>query len=414
MRSELMNPREFVRWWFSSKGYQMRPNGQFLQKNSDVFSTIWLDYSELFSAEMAKAKKKNRALLRANRINRFDLEMAWNEFKPQCLELAIKKFIEPLRFVNEDDSQLDLWLKATVGEFTEMQKAALKQTIWQAKRKMYDMPVVYHITPCFWGKQGGGKTEAIKRLVAPLRELTLEWGINEAVDPRNTKTLSENYICLFDEMAGLARVEIEALKRIISAEYTNFRPMRTNDSVKVKQNCTFIGISNKSLSENIYDSTGLRRFIEFKCLDVLDWDAINKVDATKLWQSINENLERGYLEPHRTEIQEHQESLQVVDEVTHFLTSINIIPEPGKGYAEVTALQLHNYYVMWRVTNGYSANREIPINFFGARLRTFGLEKKLKRIDGVQKPVYYVNPDCEALKPVLTVSLAQKVLEFKK
>jgi predicted P-loop ATPase len=213
-------------------------------------------------------------------------------------------------------------------------------------------------------------------------------------------------------MAGFQRVEIEALKHIISANYITYRPMRTNDSIKVPQNCTFIGISNKSLTENVYDPTGLRRFVEFKCLDSLDWSAVNSVDSFQIWQSIDENKDRGYLEEFKSELQQHQEELAVPDEMQNFIT-VNHIAPVNETTREISALDLYNFYAVWRANNGYGHNKMIDIGWFCRRLRSYHLTAKTKVVDGKQRSLYYINPASEAFNSTL-VPLASKVLEFKK
>jgi hypothetical protein len=417
MRNELVNPRSFVRFWFYDvRKYVMSPNGHFDGNDKDIFGMLWLDYEELHTAETIQLglRDGHGRKITYPKATEKNMEKAWLEFTNLEAKAVATKVIASLAHdSSKDDSQLRSWLTATVGDFSDFDLAVVKHSLWQVKRKLSKRKVVYHIAPCFWGKQGGGKTEAIKKLLEPLSFLSLEWGINDAVDPRNTQTLADNYICLFDEMAGLQRVEIEGLKRIISAETLNYRPLRTNAQIRVVQNCTFFGISNKSLSENIFDSTGLRRFVEFKCVDNLNWDAINSTNAIEIWQSIDESRERGYIEGFATELKQHQEALMVQDEMQHFIQDTNLAADLSNPQ-EVQALDLYNHYINWRALNGYSAKSPQVLTWFCVKLRSHGLNKRVKRIDGKEKTVYLISAKSEILNKEVLASTPSKLLEFKK
>lgn len=407
MNTIFLNPRQFVNYWFYEyKRFKMQPNGNFEGNNAGILSTIWLDYKDLFRAECIKNNANYKGLVKA------DIEDAWIEFKPLAQKRAVQKIVDSLAFKKTNDNELKKWLTATIGKYTEFELAVMKHFLWQVKRKVFGKKVSYHMAPCFWGKQGGGKTEAIKKLIEPISELTMEWGINEAVDARNTKSLSENYVCLFDEMAGLQRVEIEALKRIISADHTSYRPMRTNDMITVKQNCTFVGISNKSLSENIYDPTGLRRFVELKCLEQLDWTTINSIKSLEVWQSIDENSDDILIKEFKTEMAAHQEELRIQDEMEHFVMDTNLTPI-DTNTKEVIATPLYAYYKLWRQSNNYSAQLPLSQNLFGRKLRSYGVVKRNKMIDGKEKVVYTVNAASDIFKQTDTKEEIVQNLEWK-
>ena len=414
MRKELLDPRSFIRFWFFEyKKFKMRPNGNFDGNCGSILAAICLDYNELFTAEIVKNPQfdaNTGKKIRFKALTDKQLGWAWEDFKPTAQKEATLKIFNTLKFKQENFSELEKWLKATVGNYTPFQLAVMKHFLWQVKRKIFGKKVTYHLAPCFWGRQGGGKTEAIKRLIEPISELTMEWGINEAVDARNTKSLSENFVCLFDEMAGLQRVEIEALKRIISADHTSYRPMRTNDMITVKQNCTFVGISNKSLSENIYDPTGLRRFVELKCLEQLDWNAINKIDAFKIWTGINENREETFLEGFKQDMATHQEEMRIQDEMEHFVIDTELSPKDANT-REIIATPLYEYYKLWRVQNGYSTQQPLSQNFFGRKLRSYGIIKRNKVIDGKEKVVYTVSASSDVFKDDDKTELGQSLLK---
>ncbi len=410
MPEELLNARSYVRLWFSRrKGLIMLPNGHFEGNTKTIFSSLYLDYEDDFRIGCKEYKgfdEKTGKEKKWVKVQDKTMERAWDEFLEEEQNKAKQSVIAAIKFTNTEPKIIEDWLKSVMGDYEPMHLAALKHTLWTIKRKAFGLPVVYTISPAFWGKQGGGKTIAIKHLTTPLKDLTIEWSVDQALDPRNTQTLADNLIVIFDEMAGLQRVEVEALKRVISADFSSYRPLHTNRQLKVKQNCAFIGVSNKSLSENIFDSTGLRRFVEFKCLDKLDWKSLDAIEPLKLWQAVDESCDRGYLEPMLKEIGEHQASMVVQDELAAFLQELQIIP--NVEVKELNATELWKVYDAWHTNSGWKANKVLVLSVFCAKLRTHGLVRTERK----GRAYYSINAESPVFKEM--APMVVKPLEFKK
>ncbi len=410
MPQELLDARLFVRlWFFGRKKLKMLPNGHFEGNSKTIFDSLYLDYEDDFRLSCKDCKgfdEKTGKEKKWPKVHDKTMERAWNEFLEEAQLLAKQEIIDAIKFTNGDSVVVEVWLRSVMGVYEPMHLEAFKHFLWTVKRKAFNLPVVYTISPAFWGKQGGGKTIAIKHLTSPLKDLTIEWSIDQALDTRNTQTLADNLIVIFDEMAGLQRVEVESLKRVISADFSSYRPLHTNRQLKVKQNCGFIGVSNKSLSENIFDSTGLRRFVEYKCLDKLDWKSLDILDPLKLWQSIDESKERGYLEPVMKEIGEHQENMVQQDELSAFIQETELL-DSGE-MTEMTATALWNHYDTWHANSGWRGNKALILTVFAARMRTHGVTFKKRH----NKAYYLVNKSAKFFNEVPPMIV--KNLEFKK
>ncbi len=245
-KKELHDPRYFVSMWFHKiKGFKMLPNGNFIGQTVATFDDLQVDYLLYFKKARKDARieaeedKEDGDPSGKSRIGKFAdniLKAAWNSFLVKAQEDAREDIIKTIRFSGVSDKQLVGWLNCTIGSATDFQIGVMKHVLWSVKRKAFGMPVVYTISPSFWGLQGGGKTTAIRRLIEPIEKLTIEWSPDQAIDARNTQTLADNLVVIFDEMAGLQRVEIEALKRVISTDYTSYRPLYSNRALKVRQN----------------------------------------------------------------------------------------------------------------------------------------------------------------------------------
>lgn len=400
MDEVLLDARMYVANWFA-KHSKMHLNGVITGRAETGLPTLLLDYDDDYKVAYAKVRKyddQGNKLKVSKRVNDKSLEYAFEEFVPNERERVRAALPHQLPYLGPDDQELKKWLVAVTGASQDLDLAVMKHFLWQIKRKLNKLKVTYHLVPVLFGKQGGGKSKAVKMLVSPVEDLMIEFAPIEAVDPRNAKTLNDNFVCLFDEMSSMQRVEMESLKRLISADWLTYRPMRSNDFKKVSQNTTFIGISNKSLQENIFDSTGLRRFAEITVLPKADWDAINAIDYSAVWACIDHTLEDGYTPAVIEELKAHQQEMTTSDEFQDFVLNNAVMPVAGQLTTEIAIIDLHRKYDFWRGVSGYGNRAALSINFFSGKLKTLGLYKKIRRIDGKDKVLYTVNANSEIFK----------------
>jgi hypothetical protein len=166
--------------------------------------------------------------------------------------------------------------------------AILKKFMWQVKRKAYGLPVTDHLMPVITGKQGGGKSTLVTNMMQPIVD---SMKVTNFGDVANDKLIDlwESAVLFMDEMSGARKADMNTVKQAITASTLTRRPMRSNDTVTVKQMATFIGCSNDSLGEIIKDPTGVRRFAELEFTDTPDWTAMNEIDWLMLWRSVDEH-----------------------------------------------------------------------------------------------------------------------------
>jgi hypothetical protein len=377
---EFIEPALFVSIWFhKTKAFIMKPNGSYNGESRVDCDRMLADYDRQYRA-LPKPTTFNEVTGKLNKLppkmTDVVLTRAWDIFLVDEAMKSRASLISAIKFTNDIYySELVTWLMGVTEEASDFEVNVMKHVLWQIKRKALGLSVVHHLCPTFYGKQNGGKTTAILKLLEPIKPLVLDWSVADAIDTRNAQPLADNLVVLLDELAGMQRADIAAVKRLISTDQLSYRPLFTNRQIKVKQNCTIIGISNKSLTENVYDSTGLRRFVEFKCLDNLDWGLINKVDALKLWQSIDENRDRGYYELIKDQLHDHQSSMMIKDEIQSFIEESGIASDLSKTI-EISAKKLWESYRDWRSTSGFSGGDPIKLNSLCMRLRTYGLKKR--------------------------------------
>lgn len=183
--------------------------------------------------------------------------------------------------------------------------AALKKFFHQVVRKMRGLPVEDHLMLCILGRQGGGKSTFVKKMIEILAECSAETNFRQVEDDRNIDLWS-NYILFLDEMGHAARSDMEAIKHAITSSKLTRRPMHSNKTITFTQNATFIGCANKELEQMIKDSTGIRRFLALYFKDDADWKFINTLDWKLLWNSIGA-LDECPMKPFREQLKGIQE-----------------------------------------------------------------------------------------------------------
>lgn len=219
----------------------------------------------------------------------------------------------------EGAAELRRWLLIVTGRTDETDYAVMRHWIWLVKRGLADMKPLHHIMPILQGKQGGGKSTAICKLLEPLAELAMIPATAAILtDERRAPALASYAVAVMDEMQGVQKADTEALKQTISAESKTYRPMRTTESQTIPIRCRFIGSTNDPVAGLINDTTGARRFYELACPPVLDWKAMDTIDPFKLWTVVSER-EPCSFEPVMGEVRTRQASLRRMDNVSLWL-----------------------------------------------------------------------------------------------
>ena len=385
------DPRKFVRAWLTRYGISIDERGMLSNSdnrdNAEIFDTLYLDYCEQVSAFNQTQEKKIKGAPETN------LKKAIEEFI--SLEIARKRK-ERFAKIKYTGSVTPLYIqqfvKAVTGEVSPTVEAVLKHFIWSIKRRLSNKEVVYHLMPVVLGKQNGGKSEAVKKLLSPISSLTQNLPLSAVVDPRVQMSFSKTFAVIIDEMTGAQKTDVDALKNLITASELDIRKLHTNQVLKMKQNVSLIGTTNRPVAELIYDTTGSRRFYEIRSLDVLDWAAINNIDYIALWQSIDENKERGYYEEQKEAIVKDQENLTGLEELQVFLDLYKVKP----GNKEIAGPILYDAYKLWCESNGVKT----PFNsvWFGRRLSGKGFTKPhQKSIRGKNTPFYLIGEEATEL-----------------
>jgi hypothetical protein len=254
------------------------------------------------------------------------------------------------------------WLKLVDTCFSEdsgtleFRVAVLRKLVWQVKRKLQGLPVTFPLMPVLSGLQGSGKSWFVQAFTKPIVDLVSWSDFGALADDRNID-LWRSYLIVLDEMAKAAKADTETIKHVITADHLERRPMRTNSTVTIRQNATFIATTNLSLGEIITDPTGARRFCE------LHWvqpprGFLDQFDFHAAWCSIQAE-DADPMARHMTELAQRQAETRNRGPVESWLTSLD--DEDRRNLWEVSedgfipTLTLWNSYLAHRATvNGGS------------------------------------------------------------
>ena len=126
--------------------------------------------------------------------------------------------------------------------------------------------------------QNSGKTTFIRYLCPPaLKNYMAE---NISFDKDSLIALIENFLINLDELATFTRVEINALKSILSKSFVKERHPYERKAKKLSRRASFIGSTN--MTEFLTDPTGNVRWIPFE-ISGIDWNYSQEVKIDDVW-----------------------------------------------------------------------------------------------------------------------------------
>lgn len=390
------NPRLYVPLWFerTKRGNEIDPF---------IFDTLWLDYKEDFANLSSKKHKP---------IGEKDMFKAFSEFSREIPKTRLKVLENGLKCPQENLSQLEVWLMAVASKVRIADLAIMAHWVWMVKRKIKGLPVKWQVMPVVVSRiQGNGKSTAIRSLMAPIKDFQYNMQMNKLADESVYASLAANLIVFFDELEGIQKTDLNTLKNQITTDANSYRPLYRQERVTVPMRCSFIGASNKPLDESFFDSSGMRRFYGIKAANEIDWEAINTINYTALWQGIDENREHGYL------VEDSLKAVQLVqagyvnnEDIDEYLYEFSIIVATTE-HKTIQAKDLYDNYRQWAVKTGV----KYPLSYisFHKKLINRGVSFFEKRNDKRSRIRYYkVNVDC-SLPELMHTEIEATVLEFK-
>jgi len=238
-------------------------------------------------------------------------ELATYLYADVCRDAYIGRLRDEVRLGGQPGDALNAFLKFLLQrEPSKLEVVAFEQFIWQIKRRIHGKPTEWEIMPLFTGGQGWGKTRHLQRLWASIPSLPTFVAKGQRFkifdDDFGRAIFNQCFIIPFEEMSGARRQDIETLKMFITEDEVQARIMRAEQFQVMKLNATFYGTSNLPGGASLSDSTGMRRFFEFRCPDIKFTAAIHEpivkaLDIKGVWDCVDATQDES---PARDYVQE--------------------------------------------------------------------------------------------------------------
>jgi hypothetical protein len=317
----------------------------------------------------------------AYRFNRSEIENRMARIEDEAALTARQAILKEIEYDSlADTSLLPQFCNAVIGKASAKDIAIVAHFIWQVKRKMKEWTVTNHIFTVFYGPSRIGKTEAINRLVSPLKTFCAPVNVDIVSDERWTTIYEKNFVLYADEMARASKAELDSLKNKITAATFSHRPLGSSNIISIKNNATFVGSSNNPLPELIADTTGMMRFYQINCADTLKdhWDEINKIDYIQLWQSVKEDGPSP-IEAFIPELRKVQEVYRAQTPIQQWIEdSDGKMRVPCEAWDTIDLVRLKSLYdafAYWQKTTGIKA-RDMTMTKFSKMLEAEGYTKR--------------------------------------
>lgn len=379
-KQTVLNPRQFVSGWFAKNNKTARD----ATRNPGMFSSLCLDYQQFYAIFRSRNPDvKTKPLPESMLLH------AYNEFLYASLEQTTLQAMVPFECKVENLDLLQKWMTAVTGDSSPKHLAVMAHWVWMVKRRGFGLSVKHQVMPIIFGPQGGGKTVALEHLIRPLEEYRLAIAMHQLADSRVYEGFANHFVVVFDELQGIERTDMNALKKQITTNYNSYRKLHTHSVLSIPMRCSFIGATNKPVAESFNDSTGMRRFWEIVALPKLDWETISSLDYEELWRGINEKNENGYLTGEMLEaVAAEQQALVNKDDLEEFIEQSALATNESEP-AEISAEALYEAYVHWTGRNGIT-NRLNSI-WFGRKMSRRLKNHTKKNKFGIAKRTYFVN-----------------------
>jgi len=238
--------------------------------------------------------------------------------------------------------RIDTWLTTAMGVIdTPLHRAIARKTLIQAVARAYKPGCQADTVLILVGKQGCGKSTAIRALAGSEWFSCTRLKMN---DKDAYMQLQSVWIYELGELASVRASQVELVKAFVTSKEDRFRPPYGRESIVLKRHTVFMGTTNED--EFLNDATGERRYwpvrvshVDLKWIEkhrrVLWAEAVRAFKAGEQWhlnrveeQQLGEvHEEFKELHPWEARIRTHLEQTQIrVVETDRLMTSVLGIP----------------------------------------------------------------------------------------
>jgi hypothetical protein len=344
-----------------------------------------------------------------NKVSSSILKLAVTELIKRQTESedARRKLISLFPFFGPPTTSRDLILDLVeiwTGKPDEVVAAIIRQFIWQVKRKILRENVFDPTVPVLCGPQDVGKSGVLKLFLEPLGVFTGEYNLADLLEAKSLPRTEKKFAMICNEFSGIQKVDMDVFKQIITEPDYTVRKFHTQDDLTFTVNASFIGTSNNGLINQIFDSTGVRRFFEIKVPRLIDFERLKQIDMVELWKSVDANDPVSPVQKNKPAIRERQAQFRNKNDLTIFLEEIGAFESDSFGNSlmvktanmkKFSKTAFHSSYKLWAKRNGL---KEASIIELGRRMKSMCIEEAEDKIGG-KRQYHWLLPS-EAILPM--------------
>ena len=352
------NERAYVELLIAARDYRMTWDRKYFKVTRRIDAEVIHNDLHLTASCLELTKPRGDTLGSQN------IDRAFAEWAGEERDRRLQAIMEAVFVMPPDKNPADIqakWVAWTNHYFVEpdFARAAVEKFIWSGKRFMCGLTILQKHMLVLCGDQNTGKSEFLRMLLNPIKELTAETNLQDVLDPRQMD-LPQYYALNLDELMFADKADIAALKSFVTGADSARRPMRTNVSQKIDYRATLIATTNKSLDKLIFDSTGMRRFNEIMVKKRKEiepyWDDIVAFDWQGLWQLVDENADDPVMSNpiFKDRLARKQEELRNPDSTELWLRDFEFDPNTNYGirnhtrdYVEYYSQELYQIFRHW-------------------------------------------------------------------
>ena len=356
MNSYLHKIDEFFDLHFSLYGLSINAKGEFetTMPPDRILNRCYLMYHEEFKihqrAESAKPKAERN---QAQKLPLDLFKMFFWEYVAQRGDEKLAKFKKSIAY--DADAPDELSRLAQCFDGTDFQRAVVSHWMWTVKRSIFHNEAKFHPFMLIFvsSAQGIGKSTFTNKFVEPISPMVLKTSVEAIADSRIHPELARNYIVVCDELAKIERTDVNELKRVITMDDASVRELYKNTARTFKNQTSFIGSSNKKIIEAVYDSTGMRRFVEIEIFPgkSINFELLESIDMHAVWRNIDENLPHGFIGPIMGQLKQVQATYVEREIFEDFMIFYGIKPNATDIFVGSSAL--YETYEKWCFKNKY-------------------------------------------------------------
>ncbi|WP_299456362.1 VapE domain-containing protein [uncultured Microscilla sp.] len=350
----------------NSLEYSTKDENDFVQLNENDL------YVELHEKKIPCGSENLKALLKSSYVVEYNPLKAYFEGLPKW-EQGGKDYIGELAgYITTNDQER--WLKHFKKHLVRSIACTLSDDVFNKQ------------CLTLTSSQNDGKSTFCRFLCPP--QLNDHITDNPSTDKDGEIALTENFIINLDELSGLSRADINALKSYFTRKNVNVRRPYAATTSRSKRVANFVGSTNDS--EFLTDPTGSVRWLCFE-VQAINFDYSKKVDINLVWAQAFALLKNGFdYQLSKEDVKENEEINKKYQITTPEMELVAKAMKPLKpedfseqnsDHQRKTATQILD------ILESEAKGQRLSVNRLGKAMRYYKFVQKMARVEDKSIPV---------------------------